>query len=270
VMEIFGPTIQGEGLMSGTVTHFLRTGGCGLRCSWCDSMFAVDPAQIKAGRTMMSLAQILGAIESLGPAPYITFTGGDPCIHKDLGDIIHTLNMHLNMRVAVETQGEIFPEWLKDADVITFSPKGPSSGNVVDYTKIGDWIIDTMGMGRRAQLICIKIVCFNDDDLSYAMQAYTQLNPLLYDSFYFTAGTPLAPTRDEAFDVDTKDVHPDSEAFNTIMEARALHKVMGIVSGQRWLADKILMKAQHVHFNNKVHIGSQQHALIWPEYDRGR
>lgn len=255
-MEIFGPTMQGEGLMNGTVTHFLRTGGCGLRCSWCDTMFAVDPAQIKAGRTMMTLDEIVQALKSLPKAPYVTFTGGDPCLHKDLGAIIPRLNME-NMFVAVETQGELFPDWLSSADVVTFSPKPPSSGNVVDIDPIVEWLHKhTSPDGRRTMHVCIKIVCFDEEDLQYALTAYQQIRPTLYDAFYFTAGTPInnleAPETPEQ------------------AEARSMNKIFGIVSGQRWLADRLMMEANTKWFNPKVHIGCQQHAIVWPEFDRGR
>lgn len=42
VSEIFGPTIQGEGVLIGQPTVFVRTGGCDYRCSWCDTLHAVD------------------------------------------------------------------------------------------------------------------------------------------------------------------------------------------------------------------------------------
>ena len=51
VIEIFGPTIQGEGSEAGLATHFIRVGGCDYRCSWCDTMYAVDPAAVRANAT---------------------------------------------------------------------------------------------------------------------------------------------------------------------------------------------------------------------------
>ena len=42
VLEIFGPTIQGEGRVIGRKTMFVRTAGCDYRCSWCDSAFTWD------------------------------------------------------------------------------------------------------------------------------------------------------------------------------------------------------------------------------------
>ena len=47
VVEVFGPTVQGEGPYAGRVCHFLRLGGCDYRCSWCDTPYAVDPAQVR-------------------------------------------------------------------------------------------------------------------------------------------------------------------------------------------------------------------------------
>ena len=47
VVEIFGPTIQGEGAEAGIPTHFVRVGGCDFRCSWCDTMYAVDPEIVR-------------------------------------------------------------------------------------------------------------------------------------------------------------------------------------------------------------------------------
>lgn len=41
IMEIFGPTIQGEGMVIGRKTMFVRTGGCDYSCSWCDSVQAI-------------------------------------------------------------------------------------------------------------------------------------------------------------------------------------------------------------------------------------
>ena len=48
VVEIFGPTVQGEGPDAGVPAYFVRFGGCDFRCSWCDSMHAVDPAEVRA------------------------------------------------------------------------------------------------------------------------------------------------------------------------------------------------------------------------------
>lgn len=261
IMEIFGPTIQGEGLMSGTVTNFLRTGGCGLNCQWCDTMYAVDPKQVRAGRTLMTTSEIISTIQSMPYAPYLTLTGGDPCMHKTLGEIITPLNMH-GVHIAVETQGQFFPDWLKDVDVVTFSPKPPSSGNIVDFRGIYDWIMDNFGELHRPNRICIKIVCFDHEDLKYAMDCYDYMPPLLYDAFYVSAGTP-------GYDNTQEPQEEEEELTPEVREARALHKLMGVVGSQRHLADQIVKLSQVKQFNHKFHIGCQQHVMLWPEIERG-
>ena len=243
IMELFGPTIQGEGLMSGTITHFLRTGGCPLKCTWCDSMFAVDPKQILEHRTMMSTWEIIDAILSMPYAPYITLTGGDPAIQTRLGDIIPALN-DANIRVAIETQGMYFPNWLEACDVITFSPKGPSSGNIVDIPPLSNWLWQN-GVRRKNQ-VCIKVVVFDESDFSYAMDVYDAIPYNLYDSFYFTAGTP-----------------PFEEGFPPA------ERRLDVVHNQMLVAEMLLKTSQTIRFNDKVHVGCQQHVLLWPSVDKG-
>lgn len=257
IMELFGPTIQGEGIMTGTVTHFLRTGGCALRCSWCDSLFAVLPDQIKKYRTMMTVGEIYDYLAALPPAPYVTFTGGDPCIQERLGDLIPRLNLNLNMQVAVETQGMYFPDWLQTVDVVTFSPKGPSSGNIVDISDLKDWLSKYSVPNRRPFKVCIKIVCFGTADYKYALDVYTSISPMYYDAFYFTAGTPLVDT-DEDEDVDEDNV-----------QRAAFKRVEEVLTIQAHLADQMLKNEAHVTFNEKVHLGCQQHVLLWPDQIKG-
>jgi 7-carboxy-7-deazaguanine synthase len=254
VMEIFGPTIQGEGLMAGTVTHFLRTGGCGLRCSWCDTMFAVDPKQVRAGRKIMTADAIVQAISSRPHAPWLTLTGGDPCLQKHLGDIIYPLNM-AKIQIAVETQGQLFPEWLKKCDVITFSPKPPSSGNVVDYVAMVVNMTKMFGLRikeRRVQ-ICVKVVVFDEEDYNYALEVLDALPYSLYDSFYLTAGTKQ---------------YSDMPTTKEERAERAIDKIFSVTDAQRSLAERMLLDASL--FNEKVHLGCQQHVLIWPEHEQGK
>ncbi len=252
IMELFGPTIQGEGLMTGTVTHFLRTGGCPLRCEWCDSLFAVLPEEIKKHRRMMDVGQIFKALTALPWAPYVTFTGGDPCIQERLGDIVIRLNIEANMLVAVETQGMFFPDWLEKVDVITFSPKGPSSGNVVDIEDMQNWLRENY---KRAR-VCIKIVCFTDEDFQYALGVYDAIPEQYYDAFYFTAGTPLLEKPKQALSEEDKD-------------AVATARTVMVMENQHALAELILKGAHELRFNHKVHIGCQQHVLLWPTEDKG-
>ena len=257
VIEVFGPTIQGEGLVTGTFTNFLRTGGCGLRCNWCDSMYAVEPEQIQVNARWLDIPEICAEIKDLPHAPWLTLTGGDPCIHGDLGDLIVWAN-NQGTRVNVETQGLLFPEWLTDCDVITFSPKPPSSGNKVDIhgpKGLVQWLINN-GRNHKGR-ICVKVAIFNAEDVVYALDVYNALTPEnrvapLYNAFYFTAGT-LAT----------------DEPANYLQEGLA--RMVSVLAAQRAMVDALFhYQEEHgIKFNDLVHIGCQQHVLIWPEQEQG-
>ena len=260
IMELFGPTIQGEGIMTGTVTHFLRTGGCSLRCSWCDSLFAVLPEEIKKYRIMMDVGEIYDKLTDLAWAPYVTFTGGDPCLQTRLGDLIPRLNIQAGMKIAVETQGMYFPNWLKEVDVITFSPKGPSSGNIVDIADLSDWLSDNADMnpGRRPYRICIKIVCFDRADYDYALDVYEKIPDRFYDAFYFTAGTPQH---------NQKPMYQLEQTEEDLRE-KTDRRIADVLMIQQGLAHDML-NTRHIKFSDKVHLGCQQHVLLWPDKEKG-
>ena len=41
ISEIF-TSIEGEGILFGTKTMFVRMAGCHLRCRWCDTLYALQ------------------------------------------------------------------------------------------------------------------------------------------------------------------------------------------------------------------------------------
>src|SRR3954453_23079289 len=83
VIEIFGPTIQGEGAEAGLPRHFVRLGGCDYRCSWCDTMYAVDPATVRATSERLLAAEIVERLERLEGRPeWVTLSGGNPALHR--------------------------------------------------------------------------------------------------------------------------------------------------------------------------------------------
>ena len=243
VTELFGPTIQGEGMMTGTLSHFVRTGGCGLRCSWCDSLGSVLPDEVKKNSQWVTPSEIIQAIQKLRPAPWVTLTGGDPCMHKGLEDVVVGLGLQ-GIYTAVETQGQLFPEWLRMVDQLTFSPKGPSSGNVVDVEPLVSWLYDS-----PAKPTCIKIVIHSTDDLTYAGEVWEIMKGISYDQFWLSAAT------------DTELVHPHDRERLTLM-------------GYRDLSDMVLNRSAEIGNylpegmlrDPRLHVGCQQHVLIWPAH----
>ena len=76
VTEIYR-SIQGETQYAGLPCTLVRTTGCDLRCSYCDSAFAFH------GGTDMSLDQIEAEVAALG-APLVLLTGGEPMLQREL------------------------------------------------------------------------------------------------------------------------------------------------------------------------------------------
>ena len=133
VHSIFGPTIQGEGTVTGVPSIFVRFAGCNMwsgeektraksLCPFCDTDFL-------EGEKMSSLG-VLKRIRSLAGFKdgwyMVVLTGGEPLLqNKDsLEDLIDGLNQ-FNYTTQIETNGSIDSSLLKDIDIVTCSPKLP-------------------------------------------------------------------------------------------------------------------------------------------------
>lgn len=168
LVEAFGPTIQGEGPDAGLPVYFLRFGLCDYRCSWCDSMYAVDPQQLRdANVERLDAPSILARLDALLPgAGMVVLSGGNPAVH-DLGDVVLGIKAR-GLWCAVETQGSIWRPWLATVDRLVVSPKPPSSGMVsprhyAEHTRFLE-----RAAGARAT-ITLKYVVFDDVDLQWAI-----------------------------------------------------------------------------------------------------
>lgn len=203
VVEMFGPTLQGEGAMAGVRTTFIRFGLCDYRCTFCDSMHAVDPQRVRDGAEWITQEEILNRLLKLHDpkdqyyleTQWVTFSGGNPCIHNldELCRRIRGLDItHGNMKIAVETQGTLMPDWLDFCDVITVSPKAPSMEKF-ELDKFGAF----MKRFHKHPGFNIKVVVFNARDLEWAKS----INDLaiswgLEDKVYLSQGNELPPGQD--------------------------------------------------------------------------
>ncbi len=94
---------QGEGMFTGVPSYFVRTSGCGLRCSWCDTPYTSWKPETK----LVSRHEIIDRIAASG-ARHVVLTGGEPMLHPEqLADIIRACAL-LGKPVTVETSGVIW------------------------------------------------------------------------------------------------------------------------------------------------------------------
>jgi 7-carboxy-7-deazaguanine synthase len=164
VVEIFGPTIQGEGAMAGAVTHFIRFGGCDFGCWWCDSAHAVLPVNVR-GADRLSVEDILDRLKILPGKPlWVTLSGGNPALH-DLELLTDELHFR-GFRVAIETQGSKWRDWINNVDQMTISPKPPSSGQTnKDFPQFMRQVV------AKANPI-LKVPILNEEDFNFAKRLH--------------------------------------------------------------------------------------------------
>lgn len=96
ITEIY-QSIQGESSYAGLPCVFVRTTGCDLRCSWCDSEFTFT------GGERMSLDEILARVGAYA-CDLVEITGGEPMLQKEIHELAARLadNGHT---VLIETGG---------------------------------------------------------------------------------------------------------------------------------------------------------------------
>ena len=99
VFEVFR-SLQGETTRVGVPMDFVRLAGCDLRCAYCDTPEARDPA---AGRAM-TVAEVVASLPS--PAlPWVMVTGGEPMLQvEEVNALVEALTDG-GRKVLVETSG---------------------------------------------------------------------------------------------------------------------------------------------------------------------
>ncbi|MDI9397639.1 MAG: 7-carboxy-7-deazaguanine synthase QueE [Candidatus Pacebacteria bacterium] len=115
IAEIFH-SIQGEGLLAGVPSIFIRTSGCNLRCHWCDTPYA----SWKPEGPEMSVEEILKKITEWN-CDHVVLTGGEPMIAPDLPKLATVLKKQ-NKHITIETAGTILPNGIP-CDLASLSPK---------------------------------------------------------------------------------------------------------------------------------------------------
>ena len=116
ISEIFY-SIQGEGELTGVPSVFVRTSGCNLRCTWCDTPYASWNPE----GDMRTVPQILAEIQKHQAARHVVLTGGEPLVAKDIRVLAKEIKA-LGHHVTIETAATMAPEGIA-CDLASLSPK---------------------------------------------------------------------------------------------------------------------------------------------------
>ncbi len=156
-------SLQGEGLMIGRLTYFIRSAGCNLRCSWCDTKFSLgyDQGEEK------SIDEI---ISSVGDVKNVCFTGGEPLEQPDAVTLLNAL-VEAGKTVVLETNGSKDISIVPDSEniIISMDIKCPSSGM---QSKM---IFSNLKLLRRKDQL--KFVIADRSDLEYAECILSEYDP---------------------------------------------------------------------------------------------
>ena len=114
ISEIFY-SIQGEGMLVGTPSVFVRSSGCNLRCAWCDTPYTSWQPEGEE----LALEEILARVARYR-AHYVVVTGGEPMIAPEIVPLTEALRQ-MRLHVTVETAGTVFAA--VDCHLMSISPK---------------------------------------------------------------------------------------------------------------------------------------------------
>jgi 7-carboxy-7-deazaguanine synthase len=115
IAEIFY-SVQGEGSLVGVPSIFVRTSGCNLRCSWCDTPYTSWHPEGED----LSIGEILDRAAEFSAAKHVVLTGGEPMIAPGIVELSQRFREN-GMHITVETAGTVFTPVA--CDLMSISPK---------------------------------------------------------------------------------------------------------------------------------------------------
>ena len=125
-------SIQGEGSLLGTPSFFIRTAGCNLRCTWCDTPYA----SWDAAGDQRSVASLVEEVQKSGRR-HVVLTGGEPLMFPGLVELNDALR-EAGCHVTVETAGTLLLPLT--CDLLSCSPKLSNSAPTNDpRDPLGQW-----------------------------------------------------------------------------------------------------------------------------------
>ncbi|MEF8787650.1 MAG: radical SAM protein [Planctomycetota bacterium] len=152
VAELF-KSIQGEGTRAGLPCCFVRTAGCNLECSYCDTRYAAE-----SRGTELPLEDIIERVADMGPE-LACVTGGEPLLHRAVPELCGRL-LQRGMTVVVETNGSEDISVLPEGVIRVMDVKCPGSGEA-DSLLRGN--LDLLGLEDE-----VKFVLTDRDDYEWA------------------------------------------------------------------------------------------------------
>lgn len=164
IVEIF-QSIDGEANRCGYLTNFIRLAGCNLRCSYCDTEYALN----KTDGTEMSINEIINKLDK--DIKNVTLTGGEPLWNFENASLLLTALLKEGFNISIETNGAI--------DLTKYIELFPSLSFVVDYKSPSsnmENFMDINNFNILRNIDCVKFVVGSISDLEKMVQIYNSTN----------------------------------------------------------------------------------------------
>jgi 7-carboxy-7-deazaguanine synthase len=164
IAEIFY-SLQGEGMLTGVPSVFVRTSGCNLRCTWCDTPYTSWHPEGED----QSVDRILAAVAGYR-ASHVVVTGGEPMIAPEIVPLTQGLRAGGN-HITIETAGTVFAPVL--CDLMSISPK---LANSTPHERDGGrWAAQHDRLRRQPEILRqLMRVC--DYQLKFVIESPADLN----------------------------------------------------------------------------------------------
>ncbi len=175
ISEIFH-SLQGEGELAGVPSVFVRTAGCNLRCTWCDTPYASWTPE----GTQLSVDEIVAEV-SRHPASHVVLTGGEPLLAPELPALAAALRA-TGKHITVETAATIAPVGIA-CDLASLSPKLRNSTPPPPQFGAGwserheatRWLPEVVAAWLGAYAFQLKFVVANEADIAEIESLLAQL-----------------------------------------------------------------------------------------------
>lgn len=177
---------QGEGILTGTPSVFVRTSGCNLRCGFCDTPFASwDPVG-----QQMSISEIVERVSQESQSSsqsasvesrHVVLTGGEPMLQRDVVELCKEIKS-AGFHITIETAGTIFHQL--DCDLMSISPK--LSNSDPQPSRAGEWLAKHQSKRHQPDVAKhlietydhqLKFVVDTPDDLEEILQYLKLVGP---------------------------------------------------------------------------------------------
>lgn len=119
IAEIY-KSIQGEGLLTGEPSVFIRASGCNLRCWFCDTPYASWQPEGED----YAVDEIIAEVEEWD-VKHVVITGGEPMLFAEMIPLCRELKRR-GRHITIETAGTLYLP--AACDLMSISPKLSTSG----------------------------------------------------------------------------------------------------------------------------------------------